>query len=247
MTLAADTVLPLLRGRLGRPYLFVDTCASTQDLMRDPGLPEGAVAVTDHQTAGRGRRGRVWEDAPGDALLCSVLLRPPPGPRLPQLSLVVALAVARAIERATGLDALVKWPNDVLLDGRKVAGILLETRDDAVVCGVGVNVNQPAERLPRATRPPAGSLRTATGREHDRATLVADVLAELEPAYDAWLRDGLAALLPELERRNAVVGLALRTGVGEGTGGRITADGRLEVILEGSGVRLVESGEIELL
>lgn len=245
-SLAPEAVLPLLRGAFGRPYRYAAECPSTQELLRCDD-PEGAVAAADHQTAGRGRSGRTWLDEPGEALLCSVLLRPPPGPELPQLSLAVALAAAEAVERATGLEAQVKWPNDVLLDGRKVAGILLEAHDGAVVCGVGVNVNQRAESLPQPMRPPAASLRTATGRGHDRASLLADLLDRLERAYATWSRGGLAPLLPDLESRNALLGLALRSSAGEGVGGRIAGDGRLEVILEDSSVRLVESGEVELL
>ena len=101
--LTPSAVEPLLRGRLGRPYAWSESCASTQDALRDPSLPEGAVAVTEHQTAGRGRGGRRWDDAPGESLLLSVLLRPPDATAAPQLSLVCALAVAEAVEATVTL------------------------------------------------------------------------------------------------------------------------------------------------
>jgi BirA family biotin operon repressor/biotin-[acetyl-CoA-carboxylase] ligase len=235
------------RGRLGRPCRYIHACPSTQDLLRETGLPHGAVAIAEHQTAGRGRTGRRWDDEPGAALLCSVLLRPArPGP-LPQLSLVAALATARSVEEATGLDTLVKWPNDVLLAGRKVAGILLEAWEDAVVAGIGINVNQAADRLPIGGRPPAASLRTATGREHDRAALLTGLLERLDESVARWERSGLAELLPELERRNALRGRRVRASEGAGKAGAIAPDGRLEVALEGGGVLLVGSGEISLV
>jgi BirA family biotin operon repressor/biotin-[acetyl-CoA-carboxylase] ligase len=105
---------------LGEPRLDVDTCESTQTLV-DTALPEGALVVADHQTAGRGRLGRSWEAPPGAALLCSILLKPPPGRAVPELSLVAGVAVADAIEQVVGLAAQLKWPNDVMLRRRKVA------------------------------------------------------------------------------------------------------------------------------
>jgi BirA family biotin operon repressor/biotin-[acetyl-CoA-carboxylase] ligase len=242
--LTAGIVEPRLRGRFGRPYLWVESCASTQDVLRDASLPEGAVATTEHQTAGRGRAGRSWEDASGTALLVSVLLRPPESSVVAQLSLVCALAVAETVEGALDRDASVKWPNDVLADGRKLAGILLEGRDGAVVCGIGLNVNQVVGMLPRGARMPIASLRTLTGREHDRAELLARLLERLEARYDAWRGNGLAPLLPELERRDVLRGSAVTVGEVMGTADGIAYDGRLRVRLADGRATLVASGEI---
>jgi BirA family biotin operon repressor/biotin-[acetyl-CoA-carboxylase] ligase len=242
--LTADLVEPMLRGRLGRPYLWSESCRSTQEELGDPGLPEGAVAVTEHQTVGRGRGGRSWEDAPGTALLLSVLLRPPESTAVPQLSLVSALAVAEAVGATAALDTRVKWPNDVLADGRKLAGILLESREGAVVCGIGVNVGQTEEVLPREARSPAASLRTLTGRAHDRAELLVTLLERLEACYDAWLADGLAPLLPELERRDALRGRDVRVGELEGVAAGIAPDGRVRVTRADGTTVLVASGEV---
>ena len=126
--LTADRVTPLLGGRFGRPYEHHDHCASTQELVR--GAPEGAVAVTEHQTAGRGRRGRTWSSPPGKGILFSLSLRPATPPaRLAPLSLVLAEAVCEALDER----AMVRWPNDVTVDGRKLAGVLPELRDGQVV------------------------------------------------------------------------------------------------------------------
>ena len=241
--LGPELVEPLLRGRLGRPYVHVAECETTQLLL--PGdAPEGAVATADHQRAGRGRHGRRWDDEPGSALLVSLVLRPPPGAPVAQLSLVCALAVAETVERAAGVEARVKWPNDVLVEGRKIAGILLEGRDGAVVCGIGVNVDQSETALPYDVRTPAASLRTLTGHGHDRALVLVELLERLEAGYDAWLGAGLGPLLPALERRDVLRGRVVTVGDVSGTAAGIAPDGRLRVAGANGGEALVASGEI---
>ena len=244
--LAPEIVRPLLRGSLGDPYLYEVETASTQDLLTGSDYPHGTVAVAEHQTAGRGRFGRRWDDEPATGLLFSVLLRPPPDTPWPQLSLVAGLAVATTIEQESGLRATVKWPNDVLLDGRKVAGILLEASSPRVVCGIGINVNQGERSLPLETRLPSTSLRTAAGHRFDRGAVLATSLHELERAYGVWLEGGLAPLGEELERRNAVRGRRVRVGDRAGTAAEIAVDGRLTIVLDRGDVVLVESGEVEL-
>lgn len=243
--LTPAAVEPLLRGRFGRPYLWSESCRSTQDALRDPSLPEGAVAVTEHQTAGRGRAGRQWEDEEGEALLLSVLLRPPDATGAPQLSLVCALAVAEAVEAVSAVEAEVKWPNDVLAGGRKLAGILLEGHERAVVCGIGVNVGQTDRSLPAETRSPVASLRTLTGRDHDRAALLVELLARLESLYATWLADGLLPLVPGLERRDGLRGREVRIGGVAGAADGIAPDGRLRVRQRDGTTALVASGEVE--
>jgi BirA family biotin operon repressor/biotin-[acetyl-CoA-carboxylase] ligase len=187
-SLAPEVVQPLLRGRLGQPYFYVEQCGSTQRLF-DADAPEGAVAVTEEQTAGRGRLGREWHAPPGSSILLSLVLRPRvPPPQLPELSVVAGHAVAAALTDAAGVTPTVKLPNDVLIDGKKVAGILAEAADGRVVLGIGVNVNQRKAELPVT----AASLRSATGRELERAPLVAAILVELEHRYDEWV-SGFAA------------------------------------------------------
>jgi len=184
--LIPELVAPLLHGRLGTPYRFVAACASTQRLLGEDD-PEGTAVVTDHQTRGRGRLGRIWEDTPGRSILMSVLLRPrPPMPLWPELSLVAAEAVARALRSETGVDATLRHPNDVVVAGRKLVGVLPEAIPGRVVLGIGVNVNQVAEELPAETVKPSTSLRIELGREVERAPLLAAILAELEQGYDAW-------------------------------------------------------------
>jgi len=244
--LEPERLFPLRRGGLGVPYLYEVETPSTQDLLRDGDYPHGAVAVAEHQTAGRGRSGRRWDDAPSTALLFSVLLRPPVAAALPQLSLVVGLAVAGAIEREADVHAMVKWPNDMLIEGLKVAGILLEASDMVVVCGIGINVNQEERDLPPVTRTPATSLGIAAGRPFDRGIVLALVLVELERRYTEWAAGGLACLADELERRNVLRGRRVRVAGRVGVAGTIAPDGRLTIVLERGDTVLVESGEVEL-
>jgi BirA family biotin operon repressor/biotin-[acetyl-CoA-carboxylase] ligase len=186
--LSSGSVEPLLQGRLGRPYRFVDECASTQ-LLLDPEEAEGTTVATDLQTHGRGRLGRRWKAPAGRALLFSVLLRPrPPMPLWPELSLIAGEAVAAALHVETGVPAELGHPNDVLVEGRKVAGILPEASVGKVRLGIGVNVDQTTEELPAETRKPPTSLRVETGREWPRAPLLAAILLELERHYDDWQR-----------------------------------------------------------
>jgi BirA family transcriptional regulator, biotin operon repressor / biotin---[acetyl-CoA-carboxylase] ligase len=186
--LSSASVEPLLRGRLGRPYRFLAECPSTQRLL-EPTEAEGATVATDLQTHGRGRLGRRWETPPGRALLFSVLLHPrPPMALWPELSLVAGEAVATALREQTGVAAELSHPNDVLIEGRKVAGILAEASVGRVVLGIGVNVGQTDAELPTETPKPATSLRLETGREWPRAPLLAAILLELERRYDDWQR-----------------------------------------------------------
>jgi BirA family biotin operon repressor/biotin-[acetyl-CoA-carboxylase] ligase len=167
--LTPDVVLPALRGSYGREYHWAEEAPTTQRMLpADAG--HGAVALAERQTEGRGRLGRTWEDS---ALMLSVALYPPPPVRVwPELTLVAAHAVAAAI----GPDASIKHPNDVLVGGRKAAGILAEA-GERVVLGMGINVGG-------ARFPGAGWV------DRDRLDLLVDVLARLEAGYDAWVSRG---------------------------------------------------------
>lgn len=185
-SLAPDAVRPLLLGRFGRVYRYAEVTRSTQQMLGEDSA-EGAVAVTEEQTEGRGRLGRRWEAAAGSSILVSVLLVPRVEPsRLPELSLVAGGAVAQAIAEITGIEPAIKFPNDLLIGMRKVAGILAESSEGRVVLGIGVNVNQTAQELPADTLTPPTSLRVVLGEPVDRARLLAAILLHLERDYDAW-------------------------------------------------------------
>lgn len=256
-TLEPGRVEPLLHGRLGRPYLWRGTCDSTQ-LLLDAAMPEGATAVAEEQTSGRGRLGRIWETPPGRAILVSVLLRPPAGRPAAQISIAAGVAVARTVEGALAEAAApgaarpaaaalppvrIKWPNDVMIDGRKCCGILAEARDGVVVLGIGLNVNQQAGEFPPTPHYPPTSLRLATGREHDRAPLLAALLGHLEDAYGAWCAGGLEALHGDLAVRDFLAGRAVLVDGAPATALGIEPSGALAVEVAGAR-RLVGSGEV---
>jgi BirA family transcriptional regulator, biotin operon repressor / biotin---[acetyl-CoA-carboxylase] ligase len=166
--LTPDAVLPALRGSFGREYHYAEVTATTQRLL-PAAAAHGAVAVAEHQTEGRGRLGRIWVDEPRAGLIFSVALSPPPPvARWPELTLLAARAVADEI----GGGARIKDPNDVLVDGRKVAGILAEA-GERVILGIGINVGS-------APWPGAGYV------ERDRLELLTGVLERLERAYVDW-------------------------------------------------------------
>ena len=215
------------------------------------GAPEGTVVTARHQRAGRGRRGHEWWDAPGQSLLLSVLLRPDAPPAaMPQLSLVGGLAVAEALASA-GVTARIRWPNDLLVDGRKVSGILAEASSEGpaagpgrlhhVILGIGINLNQTDFPGPLADR--STSLRLVSGRAHDADAVLAVVLARLERRYSEWQAGGFAALRAAWLAHALLPGQAIRLPDGrEAVGEDVaedgvllarTADGRLIPVVSG--------------
>ena len=188
-SLAPDAVKPLLRGRFGQVYRYAEITPSTQRMLAEDEA-EGAVAVAEEQTEGRGRLGRTWEAPAGTSVLVSVLLLPSvAASRLPELSLVAGNAVAEAILEVTGIEPAIKFPNDVLIGGRKVAGILAESSEGRVVLGIGVNANQTLEQLPAKAQTEPTSLRLELGEPVSRLQLLAAILLQLERAYDAWAKE----------------------------------------------------------
>ena len=178
------------------------------------------------------------------ALLVSVVLRPPAGAAAAQLSLVCALSAAKTVEHAAAVEARVEWPNDVLVEGRSGAGSCSRAATAPSCAGSGSTSTSSTARSPDP-RTPAASLRTLTGRDHDRALVLVELLSRLEASYDAWLASGLAPLLPELERRDALRGREVTVGGVTGMAAGIAPDGRLRVVGADGVETLVASGEVE--
>jgi BirA family biotin operon repressor/biotin-[acetyl-CoA-carboxylase] ligase len=245
---------------LGRAYEWHDACDSTNDLAAArarSGAPQGLVVATERQSAGRGRLGRVWHSPAGENLYVSILLRPTrPAPEIPPLTLLAGAAVARALARL-GVEARLKWPNDVQLvaggAARKVAGLLTEMASEGgrvghVVVGLGLNVN--ARSFPDELATRATSLRLAAGRTFERAAVLAAVLEELEGLYEAFEARGPAAA-SEAWQPFASVGARCRihapgalSGELEGTMMGIDADGALRLRDDAGHIHRVLSGEI---
>jgi BirA family biotin operon repressor/biotin-[acetyl-CoA-carboxylase] ligase len=249
---------PHLRGRW-REVVWRAEIDSTQRLARErarAGAPEGTVVVAETQTQGRGRLGRTWHSPPGVNLYCTIVLRPERPPAVaPQLALVAGLAVADAVREASGLDARVKWPNDVLVGGRKVAGVLTEMEGSLervafVLVGIGVNVNGAQASFPPAIRRTATSLRAASGRAVDRAAFTGALLAALEARYGRFLAGGFAAIRRDWEAVAFLTGRDVRVrGIGIAVEGRVVGvdqDGALRLARPGGGVARIVAGEVTL-
>jgi len=201
-------------ARFGGSIHYFDTTDSTNTvalrLARD-GAAEGTVVIAETQTKGRGRLGRAWISPPFRNLYLSIVLRPRVAiAEAPRLGLVVGLATAEAVAEWAPRAAL-KWPNDVLLDGRKVAGILMEMeaeedRVGVVIAGIGVNLNLAADDLPADLRDKATSLGAAVGAPIDRAAFAGRLLARLEERYDQCLQHGFATLRPLWNRLSCLAG-----------------------------------------
>jgi BirA family biotin operon repressor/biotin-[acetyl-CoA-carboxylase] ligase len=219
---------------IGRPRLHLRTTTSTNDRARElasAGAPHGTLVTAGVQTAGRGRQGRTWFAPAGSSLLLSLILRETD----PLLSLRAGLAVADL----AGPGARVKWPNDVLLDGRKVAGVLVEARPQEgwAVLGIGVNAALDPADLPPELRETAGTL----GRSDLEAAL-----RELLGHLTLRLAEPPDATLRALGDRDALLDRAISWSGGEGTGGGIDERGRLRVRLAGGGEMVLDAGEVHL-
>ena len=221
---------------LGHPRLHLRETDSTNERARElaeRGAPHGALVTAAAQTAGRGRQGRRWEAPPGTALLCSLVVR-----RHDEL---LSLRAGLAVADVAGADARVKWPNDVLLDGRKVAGVLVEGRphEGWAVVGIGVNVAVEPEALEPDVRERAGTL----GRPRSALEpALAQVLVALERRLEAPTGEALDAL----RARDALLGEAVRWDGGSGVGDGIDATGALRVRLAGGEVVVLSAGEVHL-
>ncbi len=190
--------------RIGREILFYPRIRSTNLQAREhgeAGAPEGTVVLADSQSGGRGRLGRAWESPAGVNLYFSVLLRPAlPPAAAAQVPLLAGVAAARSISAAARLDARIKWPNDIFVNGKKAAGILAELEMTGkgigfIVLGIGVNVNWRKEDFPPALSGTATSLREETGRELVRSVVAGEIFEELEKEYAVFLREGFSSRL----------------------------------------------------
>lgn len=251
-----DQVNSALRTRgIGRELHYARATTSTMDdarrLARN-GCAHGAVAVADEQTAGRGTKGRTWVSPPGESIHATLILRPD-APRMQRLSIIAAVAAARAIEACTPLRAELKWPNDVELGGRKTGGILIEadwggSGPRFALAGIGINVNfDPAPHAALIDRP-ATSLMAELGRRQSREAVLAALLNEFEDAYERWnetgafraWRERLSTLGRQVEIHGPAGPLA------SGTAEDVEPDGALLIRRADGGLDRIVAGEVTL-
>ena len=250
-----------LRTRIfGRRIHYFDEVDSTNTVARQlarEGAREGAVVVADGQTKGRGRLGKTFFSPPGVNLYLSLVLRPNLAPpQVPRLTLVAGVAVAQTVESFAGVQPSLKWPNDTLLCGRKVSGILTEMEMEGagvgfVVVGIGVNLNCPEEVFPRELRATATSILIETGKKVDRAAFAAELLGRLEDQYFSLLDQGFEPARSLWDTYCHLAGKTVRVSDGasrvEGRVCGLDKDGALVLEAE-AGQRLrVVAGEVTVL
>ena len=220
---------------LGTPRIHFRLVESTNERARrlaGRGAPHGTLVTAREQSAGRGRQGRTWTAPPGRALLCSLILHDPPR--------LLPLAAGVAVAEVVGQRAEVKWPNDVLLAGRKVAGILVEGRPQEgwAVVGIGLNVAVRESDFPPELRDRAGTLGLTTDD-------VEPALERLLDGLERWLTAPSDAVLGTLRERDALLGRQVRWAGGEGEAAGVDGEGRL-VVATGNGQMTLEAGEVHL-
>jgi BirA family biotin operon repressor/biotin-[acetyl-CoA-carboxylase] ligase len=246
---------PLARPNpLGGPVVHLDVTGSTNDHARalaGGGAPHGTVVVAEEQTAGRGRQGRAWRAPRGRSLTLSIVVRAE-HEVLEILPLTSAVAVCEACEQVVAVRCTVKWPNDVWVDGRKVAGILIEGRPQEgwAVLGIGLNADAGAQELEPELRASATSLRIATGAPVDRGRLLEALLARLA----SGLRDSTRSrghILSSLRERDALHGRRIAWTAGEerfeGEARGIDDEGRLVVFEETGERHALDAGEVHVV
>ena len=242
----------------GHRIFYYPSIGSTNDRALElaaAGEPEGGLVLAEEQTEGRGRRDRSWSSRPYLGLYASLILRPAiPAPRAPLLTFMAAVATADALNEIPGLRARIKWPNDVLAGGRKIAGVLGEVRGSdpevrEMVVGVGVNVHHGEADFPLELRARATSVRLASGQPVERAPLLARLLEGFEHRYTRALRDGPATLLREWQTLSVLqpgdpVRVLGPAGPAEGTFTGIDDEGGLKLAAADGRILRVPFGEI---
>ncbi len=256
-----DELRELRKGKLiGREIFFfpeIDTTNRKAHGLARKGAREGTVVMADSQSRGRGRLGRAWESPAGLNVYASILLRPSiPASTAPQLTLLAGVAAARALAGASGLDARIKWPNDIFVKGRKLTGILAEMEAEGqrarfVVLGIGINVNWRKEDFPADLRETATSVRVESGKEISRVAIAERLFQELEEAYLRFLREGFSLQLREEWNRlswinGKRVGIIGPEGEVLGRALGLDMDGALLLVDEEGRTRRFIAGEVSL-
>lgn len=258
--LSIEAVKSVLRtSRIGSEVYVFDEIGSTNNEAKrraQEGCADGAIFIADWQHNGRGRlANRTFVSPKGKGLLLSIVLRPPIAPtEAAKCTLLAALGVVRAIRRLTGIDCGIKWPNDILADGKKLVGILTEMNADMdgvkyIVVGIGINVNIQQADFPEEIRSLATSVEAQLGRPFDRFILLGAVCDELERLYDAMLIEGFEPILAEWKRYSVTIGQLVRVIAPDETyAGRaidLDADGSLLVETQ-DGIKTVLAGDVSI-
>lgn len=242
---------------LGCQRIELESVGSTNDeaaRLARMGAKHGTIVIAERQKSGRGRDGRTWESPPGGLYMSAVLRPPMPVVDVPPMTLAIGIGLCDAV-RTTGAPAVLKWPNDVLVADRKLAGVLVEAQSqggklESVIIGIGVNVDLSGGELPDAVAGTAITLAEAAGTTIDRHAFLERMLAHVERWMDRYVSNGLEAVIPAWQERMAV-GLNARATVdGEPMTGCVTGldvDGALLLRDDDGNVHRVRSGDVEVL
>lgn len=256
--LIPEEVLPnLTTTALGRTYHYFDSVDSTNDRLLQlamQGASHGTVMVAEEQTRGKGRLGRQWLSGARQGISMSILLTTPqPADTAHQTTLLAAISLAKVLDRDYRLKAQIKWPNDVLIDGKKVSGILTEVQSDQdlirfLVLGIGINVNQQREDFAGPLRYPATSLALESGARVKRPQLLAAILNQFEVDYETFLQDGFAVFQALFEEKSSVLSkrVTIHCGTVEKTGTvtGFTAEGALRLKTDAGEERIIWVGDV---
>jgi len=259
--LSPDELRKTLQTRIiGKELLFFDEVDSTNDAAMEKGakgLAEGLVVLSEGQTHGKGRLGRTWVSPENVNIYMSVLLRPDISPQhAPVMTMMSAISTARAITEVTGLETTIKWPNDVLIDRKKVSGILTEMnaeqeRINYVVIGIGINVNMKREDFPVDLRVPATSLAECLGKRVDRMNLLLMLIRILEQDYDELKKDGIMSIFNRWRKGCDILNRRIKVSLpGEeitGVAEDLTPEGGLMVRLDCGGKRVIYAGDVSII
>jgi BirA family biotin operon repressor/biotin-[acetyl-CoA-carboxylase] ligase len=244
-------------GRTIHCYDAVESTNLTAIELAQQGEPEGTVILADEQLSGRGRGSRSWHSPAGVGIYCSIVLRPKMAPAKAQLiTLMAGVSIVKAIALRTGLSPRVKWPNDIMINDKKVAGILLESRVSGgqigySVIGFGINVNNGSADLPEDIRVNASSLLMELKKPVDRSTLVIEIFSELERLYHRFQREDFPVILEQWRHYSSTLGQRVRIWqkdkATEGIAVDLAEDGGLLVKLEGGKKVVIHAGDVEHL
>ena len=252
----------IFRGEIiGRKIIILESTSSTNDVAIEIGrkekTPEGTVIIADEQKKGRGRFGRNWISPPGVNLYFTVILKPTLFPaNISIITLAAAVAVASSVREYTGLGAEIKWPNDILIHGRKICGILVEMKSmgeriDLMNVGIGLNVNMNLDTLPEDIRSFTTSLKTESRSDIDRCVLLNVILNKLERIYKMILDGDKQTLINEWIRLNCTTGKEVsvqsQNSIIRGVAESVNDNGELRIRLESGKIETIHSGELKIL
>lgn len=261
--LSAEEIRNLLSGCtkiIGRDILFFDMVNSTNTAASEfasKGYAEGSVIIANGQTEGRGRRGRAWLSPPGRNIYMSIILTPDISPvDATVLTLMAAVACTHAVRNAASLQVSIKWPNDIIVSGKKIGGILTEIKADMdrifhSIIGIGMNINLDIDEMPDSLRATATSIKNETGRTVSRTAMAAEILKELDKWYNVFLQAGKRRIIDEWLMLSSTIGRTVRITIGDnifmGIAESITDEGMLMLKLPDKTLKKISAGDVVIL